>query len=52
MVIQNKLVNDIVKDATNIFSFEYLQKNFSLYSTRHVLDVFDVFQKMFEDIPD
>ena len=30
------------------FSFEYLQKNFSMYSIPHVMDVLEIF----EDIPD
>ena len=47
-----QLVDDIVKDASNIFSFEYLQDHFSMYSTQYVADVLEVFQELFEDIPD
>lgn len=39
-----QLVDDIVKDASNIFSFEYLQDHFSMYSTQYVADVLEVFQ--------
>ena len=47
-----QLVDDIVRDSSNVFSFEYLQKNFSMYSTQHVMDVLEIFQELFEDIPD
>ena len=47
-----QLVDDIVKDASNIFSMEYLQDHFSMYSTQYVADVLEVFQELFEDIPD
>ena len=47
-----QLVDDIVKDASNIFSFEYLQDHFSMYSTQYVADALEVFQELFEDIPD
>lgn len=47
-----QLVLDIVKDACNIFSFEYLLDHFSMYSTQYVADVLEVFQELFEDISD
>ena len=47
-----RLVDDIVKASSNIFSFEYLQQNFSIYSTQHAMDVLEIFQELFEDIPD
>ena len=47
-----QLVDDIVKDASNIFSMEYLQDHFSMYSTQYVADVLEVFQELFEDIHD
>ena len=47
-----QLVDDIVQDSSNVFSFEYLQKNFSMYSIQHVMDVLEIFQELFEDIPD
>ena len=47
-----QLINDLVKNAANIFSFDYLQNHFSVYSTKHVMDVLEVFQELFEDILD
>ena len=47
-----QLVDDIVKNAASIFTFEYLQQNFSIYSTHHIMDVLEVLQELFEDIPD
>ena len=41
-----------MQDSSNVFSFEYLQKNFSMYSIQHVMDVLEIFQELFEDIPD
>ena len=46
----DQLVDDIVKNATRIFTFGYLQQNFSIYSTKHAMDVLEVFQELFEDI--
>lgn len=46
------LIEDIVKDASNIFSFEYLRENFTMYSTQYVLVVLKVFQEFFKDIAD
>lgn len=47
-----QLVNDIVKNAASIFTFDHLQHKFSIYSTQHIMDVLEVFQELFEDIPD
>lgn len=47
-----QLVDDILKNAASIFTFEYLQQNFSIYSTHHIMDVLEVLQELFEDIPD
>ena len=47
----NELVDDIVRNSTNIFSSDYLQNNFFIYSTQHVMDILEVFQELFEDIP-
>ena len=46
----DQLVDDIVKNATRIFTFGYLQQNFSIYSTKHAMDVLEVDQELFEDI--
>ena len=48
----NQLVDDLVRYSNNIFSSDYLQNSFSIYSTQHVIDVLEVFQELFEDIPD
>ena len=47
-----QLVDDIVENAANIFTFDYLRNNFSIYSTQHIMDVLEVLQELFEDIPD
>lgn len=46
----DQLVDDIVTNATRIFTFGYLQQNFSIYSTKHAMDVLEVVQELFEDI--
>ena len=38
----------IVQKATSIFTFDCLRANFSIYSTQHVMEVF---QELLEDIP-
>ena len=47
-----ELVDDIVKNAASIFTFEYMQQNFSVYSTHPMMDVLEVLQELFKDIPD
>ena len=42
----------IVENASTIFTLDNLQENFSIYCTQHVMDVLEVFQELFEDIPD
>ena len=44
-------MEDIVQKATSIFTFDSLQANFSIYSTQHVMNVLEVFQELFENIP-
>ena len=39
-----------MENAVNIFTFDYLQNNFSIYSTQHIMDVLEVLQELFEDI--
>ena len=46
----DQFVDDIVTNATRIFTFGYLQQNFSIYSTKHAMDVLEVVQELFEDI--
>lgn len=41
-----------MKNAASISTFDYLQQNFSIYSTHHIMDVLEVLQELFEDIPD
>ena len=45
-------MEDIVENASTIFTLDNLQENFSIYCTQHVMDVLEVFQELFEDIPD
>ena len=41
-----------MKNAASIFTFEYLQQNVSIYSTHCMMDVLEVLQELFKDIPD
>ena len=47
-----QVVEDIVENASTIFTLDNLQESFSIYCTQHVMDVLEVFQELFEDIPD
>ena len=47
-----QVVEGIVENASTIFTLDNLQENFSIYCTQHVMDVLEVFQELFEDIPD
>ncbi|XP_078353782.1 ATP-dependent DNA helicase RecQ-like [Oculina patagonica] len=45
-----KLINDIVDHAKNIFSGKYLTDNLAMYSSIHAIDVLEILQELFEDI--
>lgn len=46
----DKLINDIVEHANNVFSRKYLTDNLAIYSSIHAIDVLEVFQELFGDI--
>lgn len=45
-----QLIENIIQHAPFIHSTEYLYKHLSMYSSKHVMDVLEVFQELFEDI--
>lgn len=47
----DKLINDIVDHANHVFSGKYLIDNLAMYSSIHAIDVLEVFQELFGDIP-
>lgn len=46
----NQLIKNIVTHAPFISSIDYLRKHLSMFSARHVMDVLEVFQELFENI--
>ena len=47
----DKLINDIVDHANHVFSGKYLTDNLAMYLSIHAIDVLEVFQELFGDIP-
>ena len=45
-----QLIENIIQHAPFINSTEYLYKHLSMFSSKHVMDVLEVFQELFEDI--
>lgn len=48
----DQLIENIVQHAPFIKSADYLQKHLYMFTSKHVMDVLEVFQELFEDIND
>ena len=46
----DKLIDDLVLHAKSIFSGTYLTENLAIYSSRHAIDILEIFQEIFGDI--
>ena len=47
----DQLIENIIQHAPYINSAEYMQKHLYIFSSKHTMDVLEVFQELFEDIP-
>ena len=47
----DQLIENIMQHAPYINSAEYMQKHLYIFSSKHTMDVLEVFQELFEDIP-
>lgn len=46
----DQLIGNILKHAPNISSAEYMSQHLSMFSSKHIMDVLEVFQELFEDV--
>jgi hypothetical protein len=46
----NKLINEILEHTENIFTSSYLTDKLAIYSSRHAIDILEIFQELFGDI--